>query len=122
MQAIYSLISPDIKPNPAEPGTYGIPCRKLGRIRSQIDLSFTTIEGRNVNLTIPSSELSIGPFKTNKSLCQTFITTYDFGEAIGYLGGSLLKHYYIMFNYTDVINFDVFVGFARSVCEYTLGF
>lgn len=111
------MISPDIKPNPAEPGTFGIPCHKIGRIRSEIDLSFTTVEGRFVNLTIPSSELSIGPFSNNKALCQTFITTYEFDEAIGYIGGSLLKHYYISFNYTDVIYLNVTIGFAHSVCE-----
>ncbi|KAE9400870.1 acid protease [Gymnopus androsaceus JB14] len=74
-EAIYSFISPDIKPNPAEAGTYGIACDLISTLPAVIDITFTSQEGTPFNLTIPSSELNVGPFANNASLC-------------------LLKHYY----------------------------
>ncbi|KAG8728379.1 hypothetical protein FRC10_005031, partial [Ceratobasidium sp. 414] len=43
------------------------------------------------NLTIPPQELNVGPFADDPSTCQTLINAQS-----GYyiLGGSLLKHYY----------------------------
>ncbi|KAF5372133.1 hypothetical protein D9758_005070 [Tetrapyrgos nigripes] len=90
-EAIYAMISPDIQPNPQEPGTYGIACSRIPSLKSVIDISFTGQNGVPFNLTIPSSELSVGPFKSNPSLCQTLINAFDGLELVG---GSLLKHYY----------------------------
>ncbi|THU95408.1 acid protease [Dendrothele bispora CBS 962.96] len=90
-EAIYALISPDIKPNSAEPGTYGIACSRIPSLPAKIDIAFTDVNGRAFNLTIPSSELSVGPFANNPSLCQTLINAFDGLELVG---GSLLKHYY----------------------------
>ncbi|KAF5392006.1 hypothetical protein D9757_003250 [Collybiopsis confluens] len=89
--AMYALISPDIKPNPAEPGTYGIACNRISSLPAVIDITFTSQQGKPFNLTIPSSELSVGPFANNASLCQTLINAFDGLELVG---GSLLKHYY----------------------------
>lgn len=105
-EAIYSLISPEIKPNPAEPGTYGIACNRIHTLPAKIDIAFTSQEGKPFNLTIPSSELSVGPFANNASLCQTLINAFDGLELVG---GSLLKHYYTVF---DVGNQRM--GFAPS--------
>ncbi|KAF9529049.1 acid protease [Crepidotus variabilis] len=92
-QAIYSLISADIKPYPDLPGAYGIACDKIPLLPAQIDLTFASQSGEPFNLTIPSSELSVGPFAGNESHCQTSING---GDAVWdiLLGGSLLKHYY----------------------------
>lgn len=90
-QAIYSLISPNIKANPNEPGTYGIACSLIPTLPAVIDITFTSQQGTPFNLTIPSSELSVGPFANNASLCQTLINAFDGLELVG---GSLLKHYY----------------------------
>jgi hypothetical protein len=89
--AIYALISSDIKPYSQEPGTYGIACDRISSLPAVIDIGFTSQSGTPFNLTIPSSELSVGPFASNPSICQTLINAYD-----GYniLGGSLFKHYY----------------------------
>ncbi|KAH9485175.1 Pepsin-2B [Psilocybe cubensis] len=89
--AIYALISPDIQPNPDEAGTYGIACDKIASLPAVIDITFTSQTGTHFNLTIPSSELSVGPFTANPSLCQTLINAFDGLELVG---GSLLKHYY----------------------------
>ena len=89
-QAIYALISPNIKPNNDEPGTYGIPCNELEHLRADISFAFTSQYGLPFELNIPSSELSVGPFPSNSSLCQTLINADEF-ELVG---GSLLKHYY----------------------------
>ena len=56
-----------------------------------IDFAFTTQQGQLFNLTVPSSELSVGPFRSEPSLCQTLINAADVGSIIG---ASLLKHYY----------------------------
>ncbi|KAF4620757.1 hypothetical protein D9613_000404 [Agrocybe pediades] len=89
--AIYALISPDIKPNPNEAGTYGIACNRISSLPAVIDITFTSQSGKPFNLTIPSSELSVGPFASDPTLCQTLINAFDGLELVG---GSLLKHYY----------------------------
>nr|GAT42650.1 acid protease [Mycena chlorophos] len=89
--AIYALISPDIQPYSAEPGTYGIPCSSIPSLDAVISIGFTDESGVPFNLTIPSSELSVGPFAGNETICQTLINAYD---GLSLVGGSLLKHYY----------------------------
>jgi len=89
--AIYALISPDIVPHSAEPGTYGIACDRISALTAVISVSFTAQNGMPFNLTIPSSELSVGPFADDPTTCQTLINAFD---GLSILGGSLLKHYY----------------------------
>lgn len=105
--AIYALISPDIQPNPNEVGTYGIPCNRIPSLPANIDITFTSQSGAPFNLTIPSSELSVGPFASDPTLCQTLINAFDGLELVG---GSLLKHYYSIW---DVGNKRL--GFAPAV-------
>ncbi|KAJ8487769.1 hypothetical protein ONZ45_g5090 [Pleurotus djamor] len=90
-EAMYGLISPNIKPNPAEPGAYGIPCSQISSLPAVIDIGFTAQNGQPFNLTIPSSELNVGPFPGNPTLCQTLINAFD---GLDLVGGSVLKHYY----------------------------
>ena len=89
-KAVYSLISPNIKANNAEPGTYGIPCSQVSSLPAEIGFTFTSQSGKAFTLTIPSSELSVGPFESNPSLCQTLINA----DSYTIIGASLLKHYY----------------------------
>ncbi|KAF8904489.1 acid protease [Gymnopilus junonius] len=105
--AIYALISPDIKPNSNEAGTYGIACNLIDTLPATIDIAFTSQSGKSFNLTIPSSELNVGPFASNSSLCQTLINAFD---GLDLVGGSLLKHYYSIW---DVGNQRM--GFAPAV-------
>ncbi|KIP06419.1 hypothetical protein PHLGIDRAFT_460435 [Phlebiopsis gigantea 11061_1 CR5-6] len=90
-EAIYALISPNIQPFADEPGTYGIPCSEVASLPAAIAIAFTAQSGAQFALTIPSSELSVGPFRSEPSLCQTLINAADVGSIIG---ASLLKHYY----------------------------
>ncbi|KAI0374023.1 acid protease [Pilatotrama ljubarskyi] len=90
-EAMYALISPNIKPFAAEPGAYGLPCTEISGLPATIDLTFTSQAGTPFNLTIPSSELNVGPFASDPSTCQTLINAFDGLELVG---GSLLKHYY----------------------------
>ncbi|KAM5531583.1 hypothetical protein V8D89_014752 [Ganoderma adspersum] len=90
-EAMYALISPDIAPFDAEPGAYGLPCDKIGDLPAVIDISFTSQDGEPFNLTIPSTELNVGPFKSDPSTCQTLINAFD---GLDLVGGSVLKHYY----------------------------
>ncbi|KAF9010503.1 acid protease [Cyathus striatus] len=106
-EAIYALISPDIKPNAAEPGTYGIACDRISSLPAVIDIGFTSQSGVPFNLTIPSSELSVGPFASDPSTCQTLINAFDGLELVG---GSLLKHYYSIWDVGGQR-----LGFAPSV-------
>ncbi|KAJ7601340.1 acid protease [Mycena rosella] len=89
--AMYALISPDIVPHAAEPGAYGIACDKISTLPAVIDIAFTAQDGSPFNLTIPSSELNVGPFADNPAICQTLINAFD---GLSLVGGSLLKHYY----------------------------
>ena len=99
IQAIYAKISTDIKPYPNEPGAYGIPCQLIPSLSAQIDITFTSQEGTPFNLTIPSSELNLGPFADDASTCQTIINAYDiFGAQNQVVGGSLFKHYYTIWD------------------------
>ena len=88
---MYALISSDIQPFDDEPGAYGLPCSKISGLPAKIDLTFTSQQGTPFNLTIPSSELNVGPFKSDPSTCQTLINV-SLGFQI--IGASLLKHYY----------------------------
>ncbi|KAI0329429.1 acid protease [Cubamyces sp. BRFM 1775] len=90
-EAMYALISPDIKPFSAEPGAYGLPCSEIGGLPAVIDLTFVSQSGQPFNLTIPSEELNVGPFESDPSTCQTLINAFDGLELVG---GSVLKHYY----------------------------
>ncbi|KAH8823921.1 acid protease [Flagelloscypha sp. PMI_526] len=90
-EEIYSLISPDIQPFADEPTTYGIPCSKISSLPAVIDIQFNSTTGTLFNLTIPSSELSVGPFASDPEICQTLINSWD--SVVPIIGGSLLKHY-----------------------------
>lgn len=46
---------------------------------------------------IPSSELNVGPFASDPSTCQTFINMLE-RTPVAVVGGSLLKHYYSMWD------------------------
>jgi len=111
-EAIYALISPEIQPNPSEPGTYGIPCSSLNSTPASISFSFTSSTGALFNLTIPSAELSVGPFRSNTSLCQALVNAQDF--PLGIIGGSLLKYYYSVW---DIGNAQL--GFAELAGNIT---
>ncbi|KAJ7929758.1 acid protease [Mycena leptocephala] len=89
---LYALISPDIVPHDAEPGSYGIACDKIDTLPAVFDFTFTAQDGTPFNLTIPSSELNVGPFADDPSICQTLINAVEDVPAL--VGGSLLKHYY----------------------------
>jgi len=93
-QVMYALISPAIKPFAAEPGAYGIPCSEIHKLSAEIDIAFNGTDGLPFNLTVPSSELSVGPFESNTSMCQMLIDVSDEFEGFGLVGGSLLKHHY----------------------------
>jgi hypothetical protein len=77
------------------PGAFGISCDKISTLTADIDITFTSIEGKSFNVTIPSEELSVGPFADDPSTCQTLINAF---EDLNIVGGSLLKHYYTAFD------------------------
>ncbi|KAK7005686.1 pepsin A [Favolaschia claudopus] len=89
--AMYALISSNIKPHASEPGAYGIACNLIDTLPAVIDIAFTSQSGQPFNLTIPSSELNVGPFSDDPTICQTLINAFD---GLSLVGGSVLKHYY----------------------------
>lgn len=105
-EAMYALISSDIQPFSDEPGAYGITCSKISSLPAEIDIEFTSTNGKAFNLTIPSQELNVGPFASDPETCQTLINAFDGLELVG---GSLLKHYYSVW---DVGNQKM--GFASN--------
>jgi len=106
------MISSEIQPYEPEPGTYGIPCSKIDHLPAEIAMSFITVTGDPFNLTIPSSEFNVGPFESDPSICQTMINVLDGTELVG---GSLLKHYYSVW---DVGNQQM--GFAPNGRQFLL--
>ncbi|EPT00519.1 hypothetical protein FOMPIDRAFT_1122329 [Fomitopsis schrenkii] len=116
-EAIYSYISPKItaySPESTEYGTaYGIPCSELTGLDSELTLTFTNTAGTPFNLTVPSSELSVGPFPGQTETCQTFINAID---GLNLVGGSLLKHYYTIFSVENQT-----IGFAdNGACVWAM--
>ncbi|OSX66049.1 hypothetical protein POSPLADRAFT_1166015 [Postia placenta MAD-698-R-SB12] len=106
-EAIYAMISPEIQPYAPEPGAYGIACSKIDQLPAEISVTFTSITGEPFNLTVPSSEFNVGPFEDEPTICQTMINALD---VLDLLGGSLLKHYYSVW---DIDNQRL--GFAPNV-------
>lgn len=94
--AIYALISSEIKPYSAVPGTYGLACSKVSSLPADITMQFTDTAGKAFNLTIPSSELSVGPFAGDSRTCQMIINSY---QGYNLVGGSLLKHYFSVWDF-----------------------
>jgi len=97
-QAIYAQISPEIKPNTAQPGTWIFPCSILPFDASlSLDFNFPSESGQTFTLSVPASALSIGPLPTNQNqTCQGAITDMEVAGLEGYnvVGGSVLKEYY----------------------------
>lgn len=93
-EAAYAAMSSEIQPNADFPGAYGVACDRIGSLPAVIDLSFVDAAGAPFNLTIPSSELNIGPFRTDPSQCQTLINAGNQFSPFVVVGASLLKHYY----------------------------
>ncbi|TFY83622.1 hypothetical protein EWM64_g392 [Hericium alpestre] len=89
--AMNALISPLIKPF-GTLGAYGIPCSEIDSLPAEITFTFTDTNNKPFNLTIPSRELNVGPLNEDPNTCQTLINALD--EGVGIIGGSLLKHYY----------------------------
>lgn len=85
------MISPEIQPYAPEPSAFGIACSKIDQLPVEISVTFTSITGEPLNLTVPSSEFNVGPFEDEPTICQTMINALD---GLDLLGGSLLKHYY----------------------------
>ncbi|KAG9020086.1 hypothetical protein FRB95_005078, partial [Tulasnella sp. JGI-2019a] len=67
-KAIYAGISSSIKPYSAQPGTYSISCSMVASLPAVISFTFTSTTGTAFSLTIPSSELSVGPFADQTAL------------------------------------------------------
>ena len=87
-------------------GAYGIACDKISSLPAQIDFHFTSQSGHSFNLTVPSSELNVGPFRSDPDLCQTLINA----ATLDVVGGSLLKHYYSAWDVDGTR-----IGFAPTV-------
>jgi hypothetical protein len=89
-RAIYALISPNIKMIDPR-GAYGLPCSQVKGLNATITF---TMGGRKY--TIPSKELSVGPYPGKPGTCQMLINS---GSApFWIIGGSLMKYYYLVFD------------------------
>ncbi|KAF7328800.1 putative vacuolar protease A [Mycena venus] len=117
-EALYAFISPEIQPNPTEPGAWGIPCSKVGSLPASVDFTLQSVAGTAFNVTIPSSELSVGPFIGNNSLCQAAFNSWPANFTIPpIIGNSLFKHYYTTWDSGNLA-----LGFAPICeCSFQLG-
>ena len=92
-QAVYALISPHIQPFAPEPGAYGIPCTELRNLPASIDITFTSQQGADFNLTVPTTEFNLGPFRSDPTgeTCQTVINALD---GFFVVGAPVFKYFY----------------------------
>jgi hypothetical protein len=89
-RAIYALISPNIKMIDPR-GAYGMPCSQIKGLNATITF---TMGGRKY--TIPSKELSVGPYPGKPGMCQTLINSGS--TPFWIIGGSLMKYYYTVWD------------------------
>lgn len=88
-EAIYALISPNIKMIDSA-GAYGLPCSEVDGINATISFSMG-----GQTYTVPTSELSVGPYPGQPDMCQTLINSDGSGsQGQWIIGASLLKYYY----------------------------
>lgn len=85
-QAIYAPISSSFQPFHSNPGVFSL----ILALTSTIDVTFLITDSTLYNLTIPTSELSVGPFAEDPSICQTLVNAV---EGTYVLGGCLLKRF-----------------------------
>jgi hypothetical protein len=90
---IYAMISPNIKmlDPKGQWGAYGIECSEIPKLNSTITF---TIGGKRY--TIPSQELSVGPFPGKPQYCQTLFNSLR--QPLWIIGGSLMKYYYTVWD------------------------
>jgi len=90
---IYGMISPDIKMLDTKDqwGAYGILCSEIPKLNSTLTF---TIGAKQY--TIPSQELSVGPFPGKEGYCQTLINTMR--DPMWIIGASLMKYYYTVWD------------------------
>jgi hypothetical protein len=87
---IYNMISPKIKMIDPK-GAYGLPCSEVAGLKAAI-----TITMGGGKYTIPTQELSVGPYPGQPQMCQMLINS---GSApFWIIGGSLMKYYYTVWD------------------------
>ena len=67
------------------------PCSEMSSLPAEISFQLTSQGGKAFTLTVPSSALSLGPFREDPQMCQTLINATPENWIVG---ASLLKHYY----------------------------
>jgi hypothetical protein len=87
---IYALISPNIKMIDPK-GAYGIPCSEVPGLKAEITFSMG-----GQKYTIPTQELSVGPYPHQPNMCQMLINSGNEPQWI--IGGSLMKYYYTVWD------------------------
>lgn len=101
LEKIHALISPKIKLIDRS-GAYGMPCADLPGVNASI-----TIGLGDGLFTIPSQELSVGPFAGTpkmgayagqEGICQTLFNSASAGVPFWIIGGSLMKYYYTVWD------------------------
>jgi hypothetical protein len=96
-QDIYALISSEIQG--IDFGLFGARCTSLETVAATIDITFEDQTGKPFNVSIPSSELNVGPIQGDPNTCQTLVNAYNDGPLI--IGASLLKHWFTVWDFGD---------------------
>lgn len=87
---IYAIISPKIKMIDPK-GAYGMPCSEVSGLKAAITF---TMGGQKY--TIPTQELSVGPYPRQPNMCQMLINSGS--EPFWIIGASLMKYYYTVWD------------------------
>jgi hypothetical protein len=81
-------------------GLYGGSCSSLANLptNTRIDIALVDNSGKSFTVSIPASEINLGPFANDKYDCQTFINGYsETGPIV--IGSSLLKHWFTVWDF-----------------------
>ncbi|CEJ79837.1 hypothetical protein VHEMI00053 [[Torrubiella] hemipterigena] len=95
-EKMYAAISP-IPKQLNDFGDWGAPCDKIDEIAAEFTFTFGA-GNKMVNATIPKSAFNLGPHKDFPGICQTVLSTTNYGITQFMIGAPLLKQYYTVWD------------------------
>lgn len=95
-EKMYAAISP-IPKQLNDFGDWGAPCDKIDEIAAEFTFTFGA-GNKMVNATIPKSAFNLGPHKDFPGICQTVLSTTNYGISEFMIGAPLLKQYYTVWD------------------------
>lgn len=94
--SIYAGISPLIK-KLNDLGDWGVDCDTIDQVAAEFTFTFGS-GSKTFNATIPKSAFNLGPHKDFPGMCQTVLSSTNFGLTQFMIGAPLIKQYYTVWD------------------------